>query len=195
MTDNRLNKPNENATPAAPVAVPEQSAAEPQTVTLEEKEKLVAAQKETVTAQERYLRAVADFDNFRKRTIREKDELRQLATTSLMENLLPVLDNLNLGLAAAKQQSQSGNSKNIVEGIAMVLEQFKTVLGHHGLKEVNPADGVFDPNFHESIGHQPSAEVPAEKVSQVVRLGFILNGRLLRPASVILSSGPEETKS
>jgi molecular chaperone GrpE len=71
-----------------------------------------------------------------------------------------------------------------------VLEQLKTTLTRHGLKEINPAGQKFDPNFHECISHQPSAGVPEEHVMQVVRLGYSLNGRLVRPASVIVSSGP-----
>ena len=71
-----------------------------------------------------------------------------------------------------------------------MAEQFKNTLARHGLKEINPAGQRFDPNFHECIAHQPSAEVAEENVMQVVRLGFSLNGRLLRPASVIVSSGP-----
>jgi molecular chaperone GrpE len=111
-----------------------------------------------------------------------------------MEDVIPILDNLSLGLAAAKQQT---DVKAITDGISLVLEQFKATLAKHGLKEVNPLGQAFDHNLHECIAHQPSPDVPAEQVSQVVRLGYTLNGRLLRPASVIVSSGPakpEETK-
>lgn len=150
-------------------------------------EQIAAAKKEAAASHERYLRAVADLENFRKRTIREKDELRQFAAASVLEDIVPVLDNLGLGLAAAKQQTEV---KGLVDGVSMVLEQLKSTLGRHGLKEVNPVGAAFDPNLHDCISHQPSAEVPEEKVMQVVRLGYTLNGRLVRPASVIVSSGP-----
>lgn len=150
-------------------------------------EQLAAARQEAATNFDRYTRAVADLENFRKRTLRDKEDLRLFATSGLMEDLIPLIDNLGLGLAAAQQQPEG---KSISEGIAMILEQFKTVLGRHGLKEVNPAGEKFDPNFHECISHQPSADVVDENVIQVVRLGYTLNGRLLRPASVIVSSGP-----
>ena len=104
----------------------------------------------------------------------------------LFRSVVPILDNLGLGLAAAKQQT---DVKSIVDGVSMTLEQFKTTLGRHGLKEVNPTGQKFDPNFHECISHQPSDEVGEEHVIQVVRLGYTLNSRLLRPASVIVSSG------
>lgn len=149
---------------------------------------LAAARKEAAVNYDRYVRALADLENFRRRVVREKDELRQFASTSLLEGLLPVLDNLQLGLAAARQQT---DPKSIVDGVAMVLEQLKGVLDRHGLKEVNPAGQKFDPHMHESISHQPSADVPEGHVLQVVRTGYTLHSRLLRPASVVLSSGPE----
>jgi molecular chaperone GrpE len=77
----------------------------------------------------------------------------------------------------------------------MVLEQLKGVLDRHGLKEVNPAGQEFDPHLHESISHQPSGEVPEGHVLQVVRVGYTLHGRLLRPASVVLSSGPAKKET
>jgi molecular chaperone GrpE len=150
-------------------------------------EQLAAAKQEAAASYDRYTRAVADMENFRKRALREKEELRLYAVSGLMEDVVPILDNLGLGLAAAKQQS---DVKSLVDGVSLTLEQFKTTLARHGLKEVNPAGQKFDPNFHECISHQPSAEVVEEHVIQVVRLGYTLNGRLLRPASVIVSSGP-----
>ncbi|OIR18669.1 protein GrpE [mine drainage metagenome] len=151
-------------------------------------DQLAAAKKESADNYSRYLRAVADLENFRKRTVREKDELRQYAASRVLEDLLPALDNLGLGLAAAKLPN--ADIKTIVGGVEMVLSQLKASLANHGLKEINPVGQPFDPHQHESIGHQPSSEVPAEAVLTVVRTGYSLNGRLLRPASVLLSSGP-----
>lgn len=154
---------------------------------------LAAAKKEAADNYERYLRAVADHENFRKRTVREKEELRQFAAARVLEDLLPVIDTLGLGIAAAKQPT--ADLKSLVGGVEMVLTQLKTVLSNHGLKEINPAGQAFDANQHESLSAQPSADVPEGNVLTVVRPGFSLNGRLLRPASVVLSSGapkPEE---
>ena len=148
---------------------------------------VAAAKKEAADHYERYLRSVADLDNLRKRAVREKDELRQFATSGLMEDVIPIIDTLSLGLTAARQQTEV---KGIVDGMTLVQEQLKTTLGRHGLKEVKPEGQRFDPNFHECISHQPSAEVAEEHVMQVVRPGYTLNGRLLRPASVVVSSGP-----
>lgn len=159
--------------PPEPTATPEQQ--------------LAAAKQEVAANYDRYARAVADLENFRKRTLREKDELRQFATAGLMEDVVPILDALGLGLVAARQQT---DVKPIVDGVSLVMDQFKTTLARHGLQEIDPAGQRFDPNFHECISHQPSAEVAEEHVMQVVRLGYSLNGRLLRPASVVVSSGP-----
>lgn len=152
-------------------------------------ESLAAVRAEAAAAQERHLRAVADLENFRKRALREKDELRQFATARLMEDLIPVLDSLALALAAARQPAQT-DASSIADGVAMVLEQFKSTLSRHGMKEIDPQGQTFDPNQHDCIAHQPDPQDPAETVTRVVRLGYSLNGRLLRPASVVVSSGP-----
>lgn len=173
---------NPTPAPAAPEATPATSTPPPGP-----EELLLAAKKEAATSYDRYTRAVADLENFRKRTLREKDELRQFAISGLMDDVIPILDNLSLGLAAAQQQT---DVKAIVAGVTLVLEQFKTTLARHGLKEVKPDGQRFDPHLHECISHQSSAEVAEEHVIQVVRPGYTLNGRLLRPASVLVSSGP-----
>jgi molecular chaperone GrpE len=119
--------------------------------------------------------------------VREKDELRLFASSRLLEDLLPALDNLALGLASAKQPN--ADLKALAGGVELVQQQLKGALAAHGLKEINPLGEPFDPHQHEAISHQPSADVAPERVLKVVRTGYVLNGRLLRPASVIVSSG------
>lgn len=188
MTDTSKTK-TKNSIPAE--VGDEAASSGPESPTPSSPEEQVAdARKEVAASQERYLRAVADLENFRKRTVREKDELRQAATAGVLDDIVPILDNLSLALAAAKQQTEV---KAVVGGIVLVLDQFKTALARHGLKEINPVGAAFDPHQHECIDHQASAEVANEKVIQVVRLGYMLNNRLLRPASVIVSSGPAKT--
>lgn len=156
---------------------------------------LATAKQEAADNYDRYLRAVADLENFRRRTVREKEELRQFAAAKVLEDLMPVMDNLALALVAAKQPA--ADVKSLVGGVDMILGQLKTALANHGLKEINPAGQPFDANFHEAVSAQPSREVPDGNVSTVVRTGYTLNGRLLRPASVVVSSGApqEETKA
>jgi molecular chaperone GrpE len=156
-------------------------------------EQLKAAQAKAVENHDRYLRSVADLENFRRRSVREREELRQFATAGLMEDLLPILDNLGLGIASARQKT---DSNAIADGVSMVLDQFKGVLNRAGLVEIHPKPGdEFDPHQHESMAHQPSDEVPPEFILNVIRIGYSLNGRLLRAASVVLSSGPAESAS
>ncbi|HWA10400.1 MAG TPA: nucleotide exchange factor GrpE [Opitutaceae bacterium] len=150
-------------------------------------DELAAARKEAADNYDRYVRTAADLENFRRRTVREKEDLRLFASSRVLEDLLPVLDNLALGLTAAKQPK--AEVKTLVGGVDLVLQQLKSALAGHGLKEINPAGAPFDPNLHEAISHQPSAEVAAEHVLTVVRTGYTLNGRLLRPAAVVVSSG------
>lgn len=154
---------------------------------------LAAARRQAAESQERYLRTLADFDNFRRRTVREKEELRQYAASKVLEDLLPVLDNLALGLAAAN--APGADLKSLIGGITMVADQLNGTLDKHGLKQINPVGEPFDPNFHEALTHQPHADIPEGHVVQVIRTGYILNGRLLRAAAVLVSSGPAATET
>lgn len=148
---------------------------------------LANARQEAAAAQDRYLRALADLENFRRRSVREKDELRAFAAARVVEDLLPVMDNLALGLTAARMPNATLAS--MIDGIGMVATQLKSALSNHGLQEINPAGVAFDPNLHEAISQQPSADVPEGHVLQVIRIGYSLNGRLLRPATVVVSAG------
>ncbi|MDO8540241.1 MAG: nucleotide exchange factor GrpE [Opitutaceae bacterium] len=154
---------------------------------------LAAAKAEAAANYDRFMRAAADLENFRRRTVREKDELRTTATARVLEDIFPVLDNLGFAIAAAKQPG--ADVKTLVGGVEMVLTQIKGALATHGMKEINPVGQSFDPHQHEAISHQPSDTVKEEHVTQVVRTGYSLSGRLLRPASVIVSSGPAKPNS
>jgi molecular chaperone GrpE len=173
-SDSRDTEPTApSAAPTPPVAASE--------------EQLIAARKEAADNYDRFLRAAADLENYRRRATREKEELKTSAAVNLIQHLLPVVDSLQFAVTAALQDSAA---RTIAEGVAIALDQFKGVLVRHGVKELNPAGQKFDPHLHESLAHQPSVEIPEEHVLQVVRVGYSLHGRILRPASVILSSGP-----
>lgn len=170
--------------PAAPEAKPE---ALPE---LDLAAELAAAKAEAAANYDKFMRTAADLENFRRRAVREKDDLRTTATGRVLEDIFPVLDNLALALVAAKQAN--ADVKALTGGVEMVLAQLKSALANHGLKEISPLGQPFDPHQHEAISHAPSAEVKEEHVVTVVRTGYSLNGRLLRPASVVVSSGPEK---
>jgi molecular chaperone GrpE len=180
----------ENPVPPTPPETPAGAAAQPAPAPAPATpaDPLAAAKQEAAANYDRYVRAVADMENFRRRTVREKDELKSFAIGRVLEDVIPVLDNLALGLAAARQPG--ADLKTLTGGVDMVLVQLKSALAGHGLKEINPAGQAFDPHQHEAISHQADDKVPEEHVVHVVRTGFSLNGRLLRPASVVVSSGP-----
>ncbi|KAB2644378.1 MAG: nucleotide exchange factor GrpE [Verrucomicrobia bacterium] len=184
-SDSQVNP--ETSQPLADQASQTAQAAEPvvDSVTLQ----IEALKKDAAAAQDRYLRSVADLENFRRRVVREKEELRLSAAARIVEDTLPVMDNLVLALQAAKQPN--ADMKSLVGGIDMVLQQFKSALSSHGLVELNPIGKAFNPHEQEALSHEASKDVAAEHVLRVVRLGFTLNSRLLRPAAVVVSSGPE----
>lgn len=181
-----IKKP-EAADASVPQAVPGPEAAG-RNETAQFEEKLAAAKKEAADNYDRYVRSVADLENFRRRTLREKDELRQYAAGRVLEDMFPIIEAISLGIDAAKKPGT--DTARIVEGMGMVLAQLKTALGNHGLKEINPASGEpFDPHQEDAIATQPSEEIAEGCVTQVFRVGYSLNGRVLRPASVVVSSG------
>lgn len=135
---------------------------------------------------ERLLRLQADFDNFRKRTIRERNELYRNANEDFMLELLPVLDHLELALDAV---AAHGADDAFLEGFRLVAEQMGSVLAKFGLKAIDAEQGAFDPNQHEAISHLPSEDVAADHIITQVRRGYSLGSRVLRAAQVVVSSG------
>src|ERR1700753_1897457 len=130
------------------------------------------------------LRSQADFENFRKRAAREKDDAIKYANTSFLERLIPILDNFELGLNAAR--TGAANSP-ILAGMDMVSKQLSDFLTSSGAEAVNAEGQTFDPHLHEAVAQQESATVPEGVVIQQLRRGYKLRDRLLRPATVVVS--------
>ncbi len=138
-------------------------------------------------AEEAKLRTLAEMDNQRRRLARERDDIRRTAAAALIEDLLPALDNLQMGLAIAAQHPEAAP---VVQGFTFVVQQIETTLGNHNLEKLVPAPGsTFDPNLHEAVGEEDSATAAEGTISRCQRSGYQLNGRLLRAAMVILSRG------
>ncbi|MFM8764560.1 MAG: nucleotide exchange factor GrpE [Spartobacteria bacterium] len=134
------------------------------------------------------LRARADLDNFRKRSLREKEDAIRYANNGLLEKLLPVIDNFELGLDAARNATDAAS---VLQGMSMVHRQLQDFIRSQGLEEV-PADGeAFDPNKHDAVSQEFSADVPEGQVIRQVRKGYKLKDRLIRAASVIVSKGAQ----
>lgn len=133
------------------------------------------------------LRTQADFENYKKRCAREKDEAVKYANTSLLEKLVSIVDNFELGLAAAKGE---GEQSPIYSGMNLVLKQLNDFLADNGLQPIEAVGQKFDPNLHEAIAHEPSDEALENSVVRQTRRGYRFKDRLLRPAAVVVSSGP-----
>ncbi len=131
------------------------------------------------------LRSQADFDNYRKRAAREKEDAIKYANSSLLERLIPIIDNFELGLAAAGAAEKSP----IVAGLSMVGKQLTDFLAESGVTPIDATGQPFDPNLHEAIAHEHNPKVPEGIVIRQVRKGFKLKDRLLRPANVVVSKG------
>jgi molecular chaperone GrpE len=141
---------------------------------------------------ERLLRTTADFDNFKKRAAREKIEAAQYATFSLLQKVLPVLDNFEMALAAAQNAKENKND-SFQSGVLMIQQQLKNALVETGLEEIDAAGKPFDPNFHEAVSEQESADVAEGNVLQQLRKGYKFKDRLLRPATVVVAKKPAAT--
>ncbi len=133
------------------------------------------------------LRSRAELDNYRKRVAREKEEAIRYANSSLLESLLPILDNFELGLGAARSTPEAAG---IVQGLGMVRKQFEDFLRDHGVETLDAEGKPFDPNLHEAVAQEASADVPEGHVIRQLRRGFKLKDRLIRPATVVISKGP-----
>jgi molecular chaperone GrpE len=132
------------------------------------------------------LRSQADFDNFKKRAAREKEEAIKFSNSSLLERLIAIVDNFELGLAAAKGDSEQSP---IYSGMSMVLKQLTDFLAENGLEPIEAEGQKFDPNLHEAVAQEPSDDVPEGNVVRQMRRGYKLKDRLLRPSAVVVSSG------
>lgn len=170
----------------------EQSQADENTVTeisLEEqlRKELTQALEETKAHQEQYLRTLADMENLRKRTLREKEDLAKFANENILREILPVIDNLERAIEHADQVE---NGESLLVGVKMTLSQFSQVLGRFGVKPVDALGQPFDPALHQAMGQIESADQPVNTVVQQMQKGYQLNDRLLRPAFVMVAKAP-----
>jgi molecular chaperone GrpE len=153
---------------------------------------LKQTQKEAQTLQEQFLRSKADFENFKKRANREKDMAVKFANEKLLKELLPVLDNMERAVDAAKKSAGESGEKGaetVATGVSMVLKQFHDALGRFDVEQFTALGKVFDPNFHEAVQQKEDASVPSGTVIEEYQKGYTLGGRLVRASMVIVSTG------
>ncbi len=149
---------------------------------------LAAAEAKAAENRNSYLRAVAELDNYRKRAEREIDNARKYAVERFAQELVTVGDALEAGIHAGADNPGPA----LLEGAQATLRQLHKAFEKAGIKIIDPAGQPFDPEWHEAMVAQESAEVAPNTVLNVVQKGYSLNGRLLRPARVIVSKGPAE---
>ena len=136
---------------------------------------------------DRYLRTVADFENYRKRSDREKDDFRKYALTNMLRDLLPVLDNFDRALDHAEE------GDDFHRGVLMIYKQLYDILQKAGLKPIDEVGVRFNPNIHEGVIREEDPSVPSHTVTAVLQKGYFLHDRLLRPALVkVAVGGPEQ---
>ena len=138
---------------------------------------------------DRLLRNQAELENFRRRTYREAEDARRFESLRLVRDLLPGLDNLERAVSSAEQ---TGETQNLLQGIKMVLQQFRDILKAHHAEPIDANGKPFDLNLHEALTQVPSADVDPMTVMQVVETGFRMHDRVVRPARVIVSCAPPE---
>lgn len=165
--------------PAAEENAEAEAPAEPQeevTLAKEELEKLQAAVQEK---EERALRLQADFENFRRRTAKEKEELSAVVTQGILKDMLPLLDNFERAMAAEAKDIDS-----FKQGVEMIFKQFGEVLVKNGLEHIEVEGAKFDPNFHQAVMRVENPELEDETIAQELQKGYMVKGRVIRPSMV-----------
>ena len=153
-------------------------------------DELTTAKREAAQLQDRYLRAVAELDNFRKRTVKARAETRDDTLRDILLQIAPLLDNLRRALAQETEDAAA-----VRQGVEIIVTQFKEILAGYGLQEIEAMGKPFDPNEHEAMMQVPSAEHEPGMVIQETEKGFRLRDKVVRPSRVIVSSQLDESES
>ncbi|WNY28740.1 Protein GrpE [Methanimicrococcus stummii] len=138
-----------------------------------------------------YLTLAADFENYKKRNQKHIEEVKKFASEPLMLDMIEVADNFERALASAEKET--ADKESLMEGVKNTYRQFMTFLENNGLSKIPSNPGTeFDPHLHESVAQIPTAEYPDETILEVYKPGYILNTRVIRPATVTVSTEPED---
>ncbi len=182
------------STPPAPASTTKRSADQMMVETLlkskgELQDVLTQTQKEAKDMFDRLTRVSADFENYKKRVSREKDDAIKFGNEKAFKEVIPVVDNLRRALQAAPSDD---GSRLFVDGVKLVSKQLEDALGRFGVVGFDSMGQPFDPVRHEAVGSRPDETIPAQHVAEEYQRGFMLHDRLLRPALVIVSAGATE---
>jgi len=163
-----LDEPKTDAAPGAPAASPELAA-------------------ELAELKDRYLRQAADFDNFRRRTLKERQDLLLYGAENLIKELLPLVDNLERAVDHGRKEEQRGDTDNLLQGIELTYRSVMQLLTKQGVTEIQALGQPFDPQIHEAVRRVAKSDKPANTVVEVYQKGYMLKDRMLRPAMVAVS--------
>jgi molecular chaperone GrpE len=147
--------------------------------------KLEDAQQEAQASYDRLLRTTAEFENYKKRSARESQDFRKYANETLLKELLPVVDNLELAVKSAREEGNGQES--LVDGIDLTLKEILRVLNKFGVQAVEALNQPFDPAFHQAVVGEESDKHPKNTVIQELQKGYTLHDRLLRPSMVVVA--------
>ncbi|USD38441.1 MULTISPECIES: nucleotide exchange factor GrpE [Ferrimonas] len=164
---------------------------DPHAARIEELESQLAAAKATIDGQkDSVVRAHAEMENIRRRSAQDVEKARKFALEKFAGELLPVIDNLERALQTADSDNEA--VKPLIEGVELTRKSFLSSVDKFGIKEIDPLGQPFNPDQHQAMAMQPSEEFAANTVMAVMQKGYELNGRLLRPAMVMISKGSEQ---
>jgi len=152
--------------------------------------KIKSLEKEAKETYDRFLRVSAEFENYKKRSAREMSEFKKFANESLIKELLIVVDNMERAINSSKDEGNSNNG--LIEGIDMTLKELLKIFEKFSVKQVESLGKPFDPNFHQAVMQQENDEFPHNTVINELQKGYIINERLLRPATVVVSMSKEK---
>jgi molecular chaperone GrpE len=189
-----MNDTTEAPSPETSPPTAESPSREPDAFTVIEKlnAENASLKSEIAEHKDRALRALADYDNMRRRSEREAADARTYAVTGFARDLLSVVDNLTRALEsvpAEAREDAEGSFKSLIEGVELTARELQSTLGRHGVKKLEPQGEKFDPNFHQAMFEVPDDAVPAGTVTQVAQSGWKIGERVLRPALVGVSKG------
>lgn len=152
---------------------------------------IAALEKALDEARDQVLRTQAEMQNLRRRVERDIENAHKFALEKFVDDLLPVADNLERATATIDPGQRQANDllNSLAEGVDLTLRGFLDVLGKHQVLAVDPVGQPFDPAFHQAVATVPHAQLPANRVVDVLQKGYTLNGRLVRPAMVVVAKG------
>lgn len=147
--------------------------------------KIKSLEDEAKETYDRFLRVSAEFENYKKRSAREMSEFKKFANESLIKELLLVVDNMERAISSSKDEGNSNNG--LIEGIDMTLKELLKIFEEFGVKQIESLEKPFDPNFHQAVMQEETDEHPRNTIINELQKGYIINERLLRPATVVVS--------